>query len=69
MSHAGTRILPCPEYVRGSGSVQVERRSEVYVREMSEPGRRRRVPWFVSFLGRRLVWALITLLIFLTAVF
>jgi peptide/nickel transport system permease protein len=31
--------------------------------------RRPRVPWFVSFLGRRLVWALITLLIFLTAVF
>jgi len=31
--------------------------------------RRPRFPWFVSFLGRRLVWALITLLIFLTAVF
>jgi peptide/nickel transport system permease protein len=28
-----------------------------------------RVPWFVSFLGRRLVWALITLVLFLTAVF
>jgi peptide/nickel transport system permease protein len=26
-------------------------------------------PWFVSFLGRRLVWALATLVIFLTAVF
>lgn len=30
---------------------------------------RPRVPWFVAFLGRRLVWALITLFLFLTAVF
>ena len=30
---------------------------------------RPRVPWFVSFLARRLVWALITLVIFMTAVF
>ena len=28
-----------------------------------------RVPWFVSFLARRLVWALITLVIFVSAVF
>ncbi len=42
---------------------------EVDVQEMSEPRARVRVPWFVSFLGRRLVWALVTLLIFLTAVF
>ena len=28
-----------------------------------------RPPWFVAFLGRRLVWALATLVIFLTAVF
>ncbi len=28
-----------------------------------------RVPWFVSFLARRMVWALITLFIFVTAVF
>ena len=31
--------------------------------------RRPRVPWFVSFLGRRLVWAFVTLLIFLSALF
>lgn len=31
--------------------------------------RGRRLPWFVSFLGLRLIWALITLGIFLTAVF
>ena len=31
--------------------------------------RRPRVPWFVAFLGRRLVWAFITLLLFLTAIF
>jgi peptide/nickel transport system permease protein len=31
--------------------------------------RRPRLPWFVSFLGRRLAWALITLFIFVTAVF
>ena len=37
--------------------------------ETGEPGRGLRPPWFVSFLGRRLVWALITLIIFLTAVF
>ena len=34
----------------------------------AEP-RRPRLPWFVSFLGRRLVWALITLFTFVTAVF
>jgi len=32
-------------------------------------GRPPRVPWFVSFLALRLVWALITLFLFLTAVF
>ena len=37
--------------------------------ETGEPGGRFRLPWFVSFLGRRLVWALVTLIIFLTAVF
>jgi peptide/nickel transport system permease protein len=37
--------------------------------EIGDRGGRRRVPWFVAFLGRRLVWALATLLIFLTAVF
>ena len=37
--------------------------------ETGEPRGRLRPPWFVSFLGRRLVWALITLIIFLTAVF
>jgi peptide/nickel transport system permease protein len=31
--------------------------------------RRPRLPWFVAFLARRLAWALITLAIFLTAVF
>jgi len=31
--------------------------------------RRPRVPWFVTFLALRLVWALITLFLFLTAVF
>lgn len=31
--------------------------------------RRPRLPWFVGFLGRRTVWALITLFLFLTAVF
>ena len=39
---------------------------------MQQTGERRvapRPPWFVSFLGRRLVWALVTLIIFLTAVF
>src|SRR5690606_16555470 len=30
---------------------------------------RPRLPWFVGFLGKRLIWALITLFIFLTAVF
>ncbi len=39
------------------------------VEEIDEPGARVRPPWFVSFIGRRLVWALVTLLIFLTAVF
>jgi peptide/nickel transport system permease protein len=43
--------------------------SEVHVQEMGERGGRFRPPWFVSFLGRRLVWALVTLIIFLTAVF
>ena len=37
--------------------------------EKGETGRGFRPPWFVSFLGRRLVWALVTLMIFLTAVF
>jgi peptide/nickel transport system permease protein len=37
--------------------------------EQGEPPRRERVPWFVTFLGRRLVWALVTLFLFLTAVF
>jgi peptide/nickel transport system permease protein len=41
----------------------------VNVDETGEPGGRFRLPWFVSFLGRRLVWALVTLIIFLTAVF
>ena len=45
------------------------RASEVSVDETGEPGGRFRPPWFVSFLGRRLVWALVTLIIFLTAVF
>ena len=31
--------------------------------------RRPRVPWFVTFLGRRLVWALITLVLFVSVVF
>jgi peptide/nickel transport system permease protein len=31
--------------------------------------RRARVPWFVAFLARRLVWALITLFLFVTVVF
>ena len=30
---------------------------------------RERVPWFVTFLGRRLVWALLTLFLFLSGVF
>ena len=33
------------------------------------PAPRPPLPWFVAFLGRRLVWALITLFLFLTAVF
>ena len=37
--------------------------------QMGESGGGFRPPWFVSFLGRRLVWALATLVIFLTAVF
>jgi peptide/nickel transport system permease protein len=39
---------------------------------MMDAGLERRgpaVPWFVSFLAKRLAWALVTLLIFLTAVF
>ncbi|HEY8169897.1 MAG TPA: ABC transporter permease [Candidatus Limnocylindria bacterium] len=39
------------------------------VNEMGEPAGGPRLPWFVSFLGRRLVWAFVTLLLFLTAVF
>ena len=39
------------------------------MQEMGESGGGFRPPWFVSFLGRRLVWALATLAIFLTAVF
>jgi peptide/nickel transport system permease protein len=39
------------------------------VNEQGEVRGRERLPWFVSFLGRRLIWALITLVIFLTAVF
>ena len=31
--------------------------------------RRPRLPWFVTFLAKRLAWALVTLFIFLTAVF
>jgi peptide/nickel transport system permease protein len=34
-----------------------------------ERGGRLRPPWFVAFLSRRLIWALVTLLIFLTATF
>jgi peptide/nickel transport system permease protein len=41
----------------------------VSVIEQGEAARGERIPWFVSFLARRLVWALITLAIFLTAVF
>jgi peptide/nickel transport system permease protein len=41
----------------------------VSVIEQGETAQTERVPWFVSFLARRLVWALITLVIFLTAVF
>ena len=37
--------------------------------DTGDSGGRFRPPWFVSFLGRRLVWALATLLIFLTAAF
>jgi peptide/nickel transport system permease protein len=39
------------------------------VDEQGDLAGRQRLPWFVSFLGRRLIWALITLFIFLTAVF
>ena len=36
----------------------------------TDPGPQRpRVPWFVTFLGRRLVWALVTLVLFVTVVF
>jgi peptide/nickel transport system permease protein len=35
----------------------------------ADQGRRPRIPWFVSFLAKRLAWALVTLLIFLTVVF
>jgi peptide/nickel transport system permease protein len=45
------------------------RASEVNVDETPDPGGRLRPPWFISFLGRRLVWALVTMFIFLTAVF
>lgn len=37
--------------------------------EADAPARRTRMPWMVSFLGRRLVWAAITLFIYLTVVF
>ena len=37
--------------------------------QLGETGGRLRIPWFVSFLARRLVWALVTLIIFLTAAF
>ncbi len=37
--------------------------------EVAAEPRRSRLPWFVSFLGRRLVWALVTLFLFLTAAF
>jgi peptide/nickel transport system permease protein len=37
--------------------------------EISEPRGRVRLPWFVAFLGRRLAWAVVTLFLFLTAVF
>jgi peptide/nickel transport system permease protein len=37
--------------------------------EARDAGRRLRVPWFVTFLGLRLLWALVTLLIFVTAAF
>jgi len=43
------------------------RRNGVTVTARSE--RRSRLPWFVAFLAKRLAWALVTLLIFLTAVF
>jgi len=36
---------------------------------ISRPGDRPRVPWFVAFLARRLVWALITTLIFVAILF
>jgi peptide/nickel transport system permease protein len=36
---------------------------------IASPVRRPRLPWFVGFLGRRLAWALLTLFLFLTAVF
>jgi peptide/nickel transport system permease protein len=41
----------------------------VTVDQLGETGGRLRIPWFVSFLARRLVWALVTLIIFLTAAF
>jgi peptide/nickel transport system permease protein len=44
-------------------------RGEVNVDETTGPGGRPRPPWFVAFLARRLAWALVTLIIFLTAVF
>ena len=37
--------------------------------EVAVEPRRPRMPWFVAFLGRRLVWAFITLFLFLTAAF
>jgi peptide/nickel transport system permease protein len=36
---------------------------------IASPARRPQLPWFVGFLGRRLAWALVTLVLFLTAVF
>jgi peptide/nickel transport system permease protein len=44
-------------------------RIEVGMQSDAAIERRPRLPWFVSFLGRRLVWAFITLLLFLTAIF
>ncbi len=37
--------------------------------EVAVEARRPRLPWFVAFLGRRLVWAFITLFLFLSGVF
>jgi peptide/nickel transport system permease protein len=42
---------------------------EAAVGERGDLGGRFRPPWFVAFIGRRLVWAVATLFLFLTAVF